>query len=619
MRKGRDRLPSLPRALAVLLWFMATSASAEGRTVQVPMRLDYEFLRQGLLKQVYTEPDRSARVWDDGSGCNFLILSDPQVEEREGRIRILTAGEARIGTPLGDQCFSPFSWSGFLEVFEEAYIESGVPIVSFRVVDSNVYGRDMRKALVTGTLWDWVKKHAHPRLEALHFDLHSPLADLRAFLPLVLPSHDAERIQRLLESVSLAGVQPVPEGLVLSVRMDVPERADVIAEPTAEPTLTPEEVQRWERAWQSWDAFLTFVVKSAGEDSSAEDLRRELLGVLLDSRHDILAALRPSRPEDPDPVRPLFLKSWRRLAPVMRRIALRVPGEEALHYMSFIAAADALKAIDELGPDIGLEISADGLRRLARMVAPQTTEDPLAYSVAVDPELRRIFGFGPPLPPPEPNPAVDLSRWFWSAAWAAEPLPPATLKRLNSWAPQRAELDEYLPLIRDLLQHTSATTLENENLQSRFQPIYRWSMLATAWQETCWRQFVKSGATVKPIRSKVGSIGLMQVNQNVWRGFYDVTGLQRDIAYNARAGGEILLRYLVDYAIAKGEHEATGNIHNLARATYAVYNGGPRHLKRYRLQKTSKHLRKIDQAFWQKYQSVKSGKELDVARCFGGG
>ena len=43
---------------------------------------------------------------------------------------------------------------------------------------------------VTGTLWDWVKTSVHPRLEAVTVDLGQPLAELRAFLPLVLPRRE---------------------------------------------------------------------------------------------------------------------------------------------------------------------------------------------------------------------------------------------------------------------------------------------------------------------------------------------------------------------------------------------------------------------------------------------
>ena len=90
----------------------------------------------------------------------------------------------------------------------------------------------------------------------------------------------------------------------------------------------------------------------------------------------------------------------------------------------------------------------------------------------------------------------------------------------------------------------------------------------------------------------------------------------QDIAYNAMAGAEILLHYLQDYAIAKGEHTVTGNVDNLARATYAVYNGGPGHLTRYRKGKGNKSLRKIDESFWDKYRTIKSGQTLAVQECF---
>jgi len=43
----------------------------------------------------------------------------------------------------------------------------------------------------------------------------------------------------------------------------------------------------------------------------------------------------------------------------------------------------------------------------------------------------------------------------------------------------------------------------------------------------------------------------MQVNSRVWRGFYDVPSLCRDIGYNAATGNEILLHYLTDYVLEK--------------------------------------------------------------------
>jgi hypothetical protein len=106
----------------------------------------------------------------------------------------------------------------------------------------------------------------------------------------------------------------------------------------------------------------------------------------------------------------------------------------------------------------------------------------------------------------------------------------------------------------------------------------------------------------------------LQVNRNTWRGVYDVKGLGGDIAYNGNADGEILLYYLTRYAIRKNEDKQPGG--NLARATYSSYNGGPSHLTRYRAAKPNPALKKVDEAFWEKFQAVSSGREMDVLSCY---
>jgi hypothetical protein len=284
--------------------------------------------------------------------------------------------------------------------------------------------------------------------------------------------------------------------------------------------------------------------------------------------------------------------------------------------MSFIAAGDALAALAQLGPEIGLDVSADGLRRLARMVAPASAEDPVAYSIEVDPELRTLLGLGPPLPPPEISPEVELDplSWLVRPAWAG--VDRATVARLNRWVPTRSDAAEYLPLVRALLDDVERRVLAAATLEATFRPMYGTLLRATAWQESCWRQFVRRDGKLVTLRSRVGSVGLMQVNQHVWRGAYDLKGLLGDIAYNARAGAEILLHYLEDYALAKGEHRRPGGVDNLPRATYAVYNGGPGHLARYRAKNPQRRWRRIDDAFWRKYLAVRAGQEADIALCF---
>lgn len=617
------RLKSLSVQLAFLT-LAGFAAPAAAREVRVPIELDAELVRGAFLGQVFNGADQKARVWDDGSGCNFLTLDVPDVAIHDDRVYVTSPARARVGTLVLGKCLSVLDWDGFVEVVEQPELQPGTAVFGFKVVDSNLYGPKHQKQVASGVVWNWVKDYVHPRLSTVTIDLGGPLADVRSFLPLVLPNENVARVEAILDSVRLVDLRVPNDKVAADLRIDVPPRPEdelPPVTPSPEPTLTAEELEVWQSLFSPWDAFLTFIIKQAGSHATGSDLRTELFTVLLEGRYDLIEALAPTEPHDKDPVRELFLASWARLAPVMRQVGNGLPPDAALRYLGFITATDALAALDQLGPDLNLEISSDGLRRLARIVAPNA-DDPLAFNFDVDPDLRNLGGFGPPLEPPPPNPDVDTSsgivpeilRWLVPSAWAA--YDPAALTRLNRWVPTRDELDDYLPLVRDLLKETSAQALARSDLDPQFKPLYRNLIFATAWKESCWRQFIRVGAAIKPITSSVGAVGMMQVNQRVWRGLYDVQGLRGDIAYNAKAGAEIAMHYLVDYALKKNEHK-TGNLENAARATYCIYNGGPGAMKRYRNPKASREGKRIDEGFWEKYRAVRDGGEMDVRNCWG--
>ncbi len=611
-------------SVATLLLAMLLAGHAAAREVTVPIRMDLGFVRQTLVQQLYTEPGEKATLWNDGVGCGWLELYEPKLDVVDGQLRIETRGDARIGTKVGSKCLVALDWKGFLEVFEEPQLDAAARSITFKVVNSNIYDEQHEKHFFTGKLWDLVKKYVQPRLEAVHVDLTQPFDELKAWLPLVLPG-SREQVDKLLASLSVRDPRLADGELAVTLAFDVEPRAAAAA-PPPQPTLTAAELAAWQTQWQQWDAFLTFVVKRCAADTKGE-LRQVVLDVLLDARYDLLDALVPSSANAPDPVPGLFLRTWERLAPVLRREAAGLPAATALQYTSFISAGDALAALNQLGPDVGVEISADGLRRLARMVAPAAIEDPVAYGTDVDPELRTLLGLGPPLPPPSLSPDADLSTleplarflalgrsWLESAAWAS--IDPDIIAKLNRWAPTRADIDDYLPLARDLLHHVADQALEKGDLEAAVKPLFRNLVLAAAWQESCWRQYLRRNGKLVPLKSRVGSVGMMQVNVHVWRGVYNLKGLLGDIAYNGRAGSEILLHYLSDYAIAKGEQKRPGGIDNLARATYAIYNGGPGQMTRYRARNERRSLKKIDDLFWQKYQAVKDGRDAEVAGCY---
>ena len=590
----------------------------------MPLQYDFGFIRQALVAQVYTGPNGKALLWDDRTGCGFLKLRDPEVTGSAGRIRVVTRGEGRVGTPIGDECLAPVQWDGFLEVFEQPQISADQHALQFHVVESNIYDKEFKKRSFTGKIWDLVKRYVQPSFEAVRIDLGPPIQDVRDLLPLMVARGDQTRIEQMLDSLHLADATVTDNGVKVLLSFAV-SAVTPVAVPTPEPTLTPEELQRWEEALDHWDAFLTFVIKQFGNDTSAQDLRQAFFDVLMDSRYDLLEGLAPPYPGAPDPTRKLFLAAWERLAPVVRRSAATLPGTTALRYLSFIAAGDALAALDKIGPEIGVEISADGLRRLARIVAPLSTEDPLAYSTAVDPDLRQVFGFGPPLPAPELS--AEPTRTEGNQAWwrdllathiAVAAVEPPASKALQAWlAPQDADsIDAYLEAVRQVLDEVTQKALAGSSLDKQHHDLYHRLVSAAAWQESCWRQFIRERGKITYIRSAIGSIGMMQVNERVWRSFYDVGGLRWDIRYNGRAGGDILLHYLQDYAIPRNQ---PGVPDFLARATYAVYNGGPGHLKRFLNKKTKKSLQRIDELFWDKFKAVTAGKQAGLARCLVGG
>ncbi|HSE89846.1 MAG TPA: lytic transglycosylase domain-containing protein [Candidatus Binatia bacterium] len=376
--------------------------------------------------------------------------------------------------------------------------------------------------------------------------------------------------------------------------------------------------------WRQWDAFFTFVVKQFGQDLSG-DLKDSLGEVFLDSRYDLTNAIAPSRAGQ-NPVPELFLSSWKSLSPILNKALPGLSQQTASRYTSFISAADKLAALAPQASQLGLfQLTPDALRGMARLLEPSGAADPIAFNLDVDTALRNLLGFTALLVAPNPLPGIRQSRlplpldvqraswfpfWLDRAALAAEP----TVRKLNGWVPDAKELEAYLAEVRVLLTGMSDKVAVKSKLAEEHKPLYRQIVFAAGWQESCWRQYIKKGKEVTPLASATGDVGLMQVNRNTWRGLYDIKGLVGDIEYNGNAGGEILLQYLTRYALRKNEDKQPGG--NLARATYAAYNGGPRHLTRYRAAKPNPALKKVDEAFWEKFQAVSSGREMDVLSCY---
>ncbi len=620
-RRWRTRRWLTAWALAGVL-----SAPAPGQAAEIvlPLTVRFELLVQQLTRELYTEPGGVAPLWRDGR-CRYLSLDHPAFDRRGTFLRFVTHGDGTAGTPVLWFCLKALRWRGYVEAQTAPYVTADWQL-KLRVAESSLYDEAWRKGLLSGLFWDVTARALLPRLTGMAVDLTPPRNDLLGLIRMVVAPSDAARMEAVLRSAAVRTVEVRDDAVVVHLALDVPE-AFVQARPPrgqSEPPLGPAELEAVDRALERWDAFLVFVIKSLGLDIADPGVRAELFGLLIESRYELLPILAGNvRRSDGDPVRRLFTEAWGRLHDIVARAERRgLLADKAVRYAGFIGAGDALVALDRAAPGLGIEISADGLRRLARLLRPGTTEDPLLYGVDVDATLRSLFGLPPepdlapaPAPPPGPGPGSGLPWRPVAYAVAAEGVDDlaALNERLARWVPDEPELADYRAVMERLLTMTADRALRGADLESRYARPYRAMLPAAALQESCWRQFERKGDTITYRASALGSVGLMQINQRVWRGFYNVERLRWDTAYNARAGAEILLGYFRQYGIEEGRR--SGHVEDAVRATYSVYNAGPRAVSRYRDQGSTPRERRVDESFWALYRGFAGGGTADLLTC----
>jgi hypothetical protein len=213
-----------------------------------------------------------------------------------------------------------------------------------------------------------------------------------------------------------------------------------------------------------------------------------------------------------------------------------------------------------------------------------------------------------------------LSSLLISKAWAKKSKRADSLAEIRTWLASRHNPDTYLKRIKGLLQNSAEKALGKRKTSKGYAKMFPRVVLATGWQESCMRQFLVKKKKIVYLRSYNGSsVGVMQINERVWRGIYDLHRLRWNIRYNARAGCEILDLYVTKY-IEKNLKELTseGKIGDdtLAQVIYAMYNGGPQDFKKFLSRKKTGKYYKSDKLFLEKYNWVKTGQWQNIQKCF---
>jgi hypothetical protein len=616
-------------ALGVVLFLPALGSSVEeAQEVRVPLTVDYGLLASLTAAELRGAGPEATTLWRSEDGCSVFEIARVRIGPAAGLLEIHADGNGRAGFGVLSWCLFPVERDADLRIRARPVLGTDWQL-RLTDVQATVVDREGRSTFLMRRLTGVVGESIEDAVGRVALDLRPPADDMRAVLRDSLRPQAASRALAALESLRPLGVAPTARGVRVDVGMRVPPGAPPFVGP--EPPLTDAERARWTEALGDWDAFLTFVVKELGLTDPDPETVDALFRLFTTARHglaDVLAA-GPGLQRGEDPVRPLFLDTWAQMRAIVRRIARRpgVRSEDGLLYLRFLAAGDALRALERVGPDVGLEISADGLRRLARTLDPDSLFDPRDRSDAPDPQLRSLFGFHePPITPesapadaePPPAPPAPHS-WFWSlggVAHAAEPPSDRELRTigttLDRWVPGPSEMDRYRTQVSRLLDLVAAADREGDRVAGPLRSLFRQVVRTTAWQESCWHQYARDGARVVPLVSKTDDVGLMQVNRHVWRGVFDPRLLERDVVYNADAGAQILAQYFGRY----GVREARVPAGHVARATYAAYNGGPGAYTRYRTgRRATAYTRKVDAAFWKKFQVTAAGRELEHVPC----
>jgi len=600
--------------LAVASLSMATAHLARADEVQIPLEMDRRFLESLLRERVFVGEGHRLRISGDETGCQGLELSRPRVRIRSGQILLRTDAIARIGQTVGGRCLRLVEWHGQLELDQRPVVGSDRRSALLRMSSWRALTPAGAPDTLSTTVGHWLEQLLPSDLKQVRIDLNGPLADLEALLARVVTAEDAAHLKAILSSLSIRDVAALDERVTVTLAVVAPRP---ITPPAREPTLDAVELAQLERRLENVDGFVTATLEhlTRGADSPAQ--ADALLDVLLETRIELVELLGEAERYERDPVRVLFVDTWDRLTSILRSTAGQAADHaSAVRLFSFIGGGNLLRALDALGPSAGIDLSSDGLRRLARILIPEESLDPLRFDESVNPALRRALGFGEPVPLPEPGEESSWLDWLVKPARAAEGLDRSLVRKLNHWVPRKSDMDTYLPMVRDVLDHVATEQLRAKPLDAAFHREFRLLLAATAWQESCWRQFVARNDKRVPLQSRSGDIGLMQVNQRVWRGFYDVHALKWDLVYNARSGADILQHFLVRYALRHGEHKTTGKRESLARSAYAAYNGGPRQYDRYRRANATKREKRVDGLFYEKYRALRSGRSLAVKACF---
>lgn len=616
-----------------LLLHDGTTVYGATETVRLPITIDISLLRSLIVKQAYTETGEKATVLDRNNGCNRVVLSNPQIAVENDHLRFQTTIQIDWGTPVGENCFVPLAWEGNIVLWQRPVINEAWRL-SFTTYDSQLSALHRQSGGLAGFVWDQVKGVVHGYLDQVSIDLAPPVKDMKDFLlPMFAPAYQ-EKARHFLASIYPEQPQVRKRSLLIHVLAEAETGPETkIAE--TPPKASPQALAGLMDIWQTMDGFFVHLIDTLTGQQISPDDQQILTNTLLTVRYAFEDALN-SQELSNDFIRNRFVWAWLQLEPLFRRYLVHGPEDNILGYLAFFTAGDALAVLDNFGPSMGIEISRDGFYRLAELIESGPVSD-LKTGPGVNALLRKAFGLGPPLqvaPPTEetieeepktkenpPTSKLQLPHWLrtlpfslCATAWAGEYRQPS-LSEIRRWSTEFSKNEALLGRVGKILDDASSKKWNKKLSLPVDLSWFKKTVITTAWQESCFRQFhVKNKKITYLLSYNQTSVGVMQVNERVWRGIYDIQKLRWDPRYNALAGSEILSLYLDRY-ISKEKNISKKGKRFLSVLLYSLYNGGPSQLKKFPKRYAAKKLYQSEKLYLAKLDKVHKGAWQGQVDC----
>ncbi|HRQ64342.1 MAG TPA: hypothetical protein PKZ76_05650, partial [Xanthomonadaceae bacterium] len=420
------------------------AADSGSQRLDVPFEIDPGTLRAVVAVALDLDADGRGHLRQDP--CNWMDVDALALSGAGDALLVEFDLRASTGAQAFGICIGPGTWRGRMRVTLAPTVDADGLAVLLTPRSAELRRPDGSTGLLTRPARMLADVLILPALGRARLDLAAPLAEIDHLLHGVL-GWEPPTPQMLASRSRIVALAMRGDAMNLTLGFDVPP-AQRVAE--VEPPLDPHERVAWARLEDELDGFLTHVIAALAERAEDPALRIELLGVLLDARHAIAEALAEETSRLDDPVRRLFVESWDRLRPLAASLIDEQHGNDlsALQLAGFLAGGDALRALDALGPEYGVEISREGLRRLARMLlAEQAPATFTPLPLELDLKLRELFRLWPPEAPPGP-PAASWLDYLIRPVHASVPDPG---EALHQRVPVLHELDDYLGLVADLL------------------------------------------------------------------------------------------------------------------------------------------------------------------------